>query len=107
MTRAQIFRLIWIDAFIAAGKFPLQREHLCVTFDISVPQASNDLRDFQKSFPGRITYDKSRKGYVATDGSAAAFDDAAHSAIFIACAAAARAADRLRAAHDAMPEAGR
>ncbi len=95
MSRAQIFRIIWIDAFITRGEFGLQRQHICATFDISIPQASHDLKRFQEMFPGRITYDRSLKRYRAAAGSAPAFRDTDHSAIFLACAAAAAVADRL------------
>jgi hypothetical protein len=97
MTRGKLLRLIWIDAFVETSECLLQREHICVTFDLSVPQASIDLRDFQALFPARLAYDKSAKGYRAAEGSAAVFDLAAHSAVFLACAAAARAADALDA----------
>lgn len=44
----------------------IRREHLMRKFDISTPQASVDLRDFQRLYPGKIKYDKSMKAYVAT-----------------------------------------
>jgi len=95
MTYAQILRLIWIDMFVANGDTPLQREHICVTFDISVPQASLDIKRFISLFPARLAYDRSRKGYTAAERSEPAFDGASHSAVALACSAAAKHAARL------------
>lgn len=97
MTRAQIMRIIWIDAYIEAGEFLLRRQHLCLAFDISIPQASKDLAMFQALFPDRLAYDRSEKGYRAAEGSDQAFPDHEHSAIFLACSFAAAAQRRLEA----------
>lgn len=43
----------------------INREHLERKFGISTPQASLDLRTYQKSNPGVIRYDLSTKRYVA------------------------------------------
>lgn len=103
MTRAQILRLIWIDMFVEAGEFQLQREHLRLAFDISIPQASLDLKRFAELFPGRLAYDKSRKGYTAVAGSYQVFDDASHSAVALACSAAAKYADRIDKLSEVRP----
>lgn len=95
MTRAQILRLIWIDMFIEDGEFLLRREHLRLAFDISIPQASIDLKRFAELFPGRLHYDKSRKGYIAASGSYQAFDSPSHSAVALACSAAAKYAQHI------------
>lgn len=95
MTRAQMMRMIWIDMFVATGEFGLQRAHLCAAFDISVPQASIDLRQFMALFPGRLVYDPSEKRYRAAPGSQAPFAEADHSAIAWACSRAAACAERL------------
>lgn len=42
------------------------RPHLERKFGISTPQASHDLREFQRLNPGRIAYDGRAKCYVAT-----------------------------------------
>ncbi len=97
MRRAQVMRMIWIDAYIEAGEFLLRRQHLRLAFDISIPQASADLAMFQGLFPGRIAYDKSEKGYRAAEGSRQAFEDHEHSAVFLACSFAADAQRRLEA----------
>lgn len=95
MTYAQIMRLIWIDMFVANGDSQLQREHIRVAFDISILQASIDIKRFISLFPGRLVYDKSRKGYLVAPGSKPAFDDASHSAVALACSAVAKHAARL------------
>jgi len=85
-------RLIWIDAFVTAGEFLLNRQHLQHAFDISRQQASLDLSLFQEMFPARLAYDLSLKGYKACTDSTPAFAPWQHSAIFTACRAAADAA---------------
>lgn len=75
MTRAQILRLIMIDALaeqMPAGA-PFRRAMLCEAFGISVPQASLDLACFQRLFPDRLKYDPRKKGYLARPGSTPAF----------------------------------
>ncbi|WP_180897151.1 hypothetical protein [Martelella soudanensis] len=96
-TRFQTMRLIWIDAFIEAGEFPLRRKHLCFAFDISDAQAAIDLKRFHGLFPDRLDYDRSDKGYRAAAGSSPVFLEVEHSAIFVACARAAHAHDRIAA----------
>lgn len=44
----------------------LNRGDLEREFDISTPQASVDLRNYQEAAPGNIEYDSSEKAYVAT-----------------------------------------
>jgi len=57
------YRQAWIAEMLAIYGF-INREHLQRKFDISVPQASNDLRVFMADHPKAITYDLSRKAYV-------------------------------------------
>ena len=44
----------------------INRSHIITKFGVSVPQASIDLRKFQKSYPGFVHYDVNRKCYVRT-----------------------------------------
>lgn len=44
----------------------LNRKDLEEEFDISTPQASVDLRNYQEAAPGNIEYDATEKSYVAT-----------------------------------------
>jgi hypothetical protein len=50
----------WLNAVGHIGRAALMGE-----FGISAAQASMDLRAFLEANPGRMTYDKSRKRYVA------------------------------------------
>lgn len=61
---AQAMRLIWIDAFLAAGH-ALNRADLVQAFGISVPQASLDLAEFRRRWPWRLAYLADRKVYRA------------------------------------------
>lgn len=97
MTYARALRLIWIDMFITDGQFLLQRDHLRLAFDISTAQASLDLKSFQTLFPGRLIYNKSRKGYCAAPNSAPVFEPREHSAISLACSIAAQRAKQMDA----------
>jgi predicted DNA-binding transcriptional regulator YafY len=42
----------------------LRRKDLTDQFEISVPQASADIAEYQERAPGNIEYDASRKGYI-------------------------------------------
>jgi hypothetical protein len=42
----------------------INREHIERKFGVSTPQASMDLRDYMRTNPGMIVYDKSSKRYV-------------------------------------------
>jgi hypothetical protein len=53
------FRLYW------EGR--INRMDLKIFFGISTPQASADLRDYQREAPNNINYDKSKKFYYATE----------------------------------------
>lgn len=55
-------RQIWILETIRVFGF-INREHLMKKFGISLPQSSNDLREFQLRYPNVLTYDKSQKCY--------------------------------------------
>ena len=51
-----IAETVWIFGFI-------NREHIERKFGVSTPQASTDLRLFQKLYPGVITYNLSTKRF--------------------------------------------
>ena len=53
------FRLFWEDG--------INRSDIVNFFDVSVPQASNDLRHYQKIAPNNVRYDTSLKKYFASD----------------------------------------
>lgn len=42
----------------------INRQHIERKFGVSTPQASLDLREFQRLNPGKIAYDKSAKRYT-------------------------------------------
>lgn len=71
----QRHRIAWIEETLRIFGF-INREHLQRKFDISTPQASNDLTIFQRLNPDAVTYDKSAKRYVSTK----ALDDVRRSA---------------------------
>jgi hypothetical protein len=54
----------WIAETLRVFGF-INREHLERKFGISTPQASLDLRAFQRAHPQMIQYDLSAKRYVA------------------------------------------
>jgi len=58
-------RLEWIDEMLDIYGF-INREHLIKKFGISVPQASADLKAYQRRWPDDVHYDKSAKRYVVT-----------------------------------------
>lgn len=82
MTFAKRMRMIWIDAVIDQS-LTLRRADLCQAFNISVPQASADIRDFITKYPSRMRYDRSGKCYRPGDP-APAFDRALHRPIILA-----------------------
>jgi hypothetical protein len=53
----------WIAETVGIFGF-INREHIVRKFGVSVPQASTDLRDFQRMHPKAIEYDKTAKCYV-------------------------------------------
>lgn len=55
-------RLAWIEETLRVFGF-INRAHLMIKFDISMPQASKDLQTFQKLNPGALHYDTSSKFY--------------------------------------------
>jgi len=59
-----IKRQEWIAETVRVFGF-INREHIARKFDVSIPQASMDLREFQKGNPGLITYNKTTKRYEA------------------------------------------
>ena len=58
-------RLRWIGEMLLVYGF-INREHLMKKFYVSKPTAAKDFGDFQKRFPGYMTYDLSQKQYVWT-----------------------------------------
>lgn len=84
MTRGQMHRLIWIDAWLSENRFGLQRAHIEEVFDISTAKASLDINLFNRLFPGRLSYDRSAKCYHPADGSQPVFGEAVRSAVFLA-----------------------
>ena len=56
----------WIAEAVRVYGF-INRDHLIRKFGMSVPQASYDLKEFQRVNPDAITYDKSAKRYVAAE----------------------------------------
>ena len=52
----------WIAETLHVFGF-INREHLCRKFGISVPQASTDLRTFQRENPQAINYNLTAKRY--------------------------------------------
>lgn len=64
MTWATDRRLDYIDWRLATHG-SIVRADLARTFSIATVQASYDLAAYQRDYPHAITYDKSRKCYVA------------------------------------------
>ncbi len=55
----------WIAEMLRIYGF-INRHHLMRKFEISTPQASNDLREFQAERPGLMKYNPNTKRYEAT-----------------------------------------
>jgi len=49
--------------WIAKRKAPFNRQDLIDAFDISMPQASNDIQTYIKMFPMALTYNMKKKRY--------------------------------------------
>jgi hypothetical protein len=73
VTFFQTLRMIWIDAVLWEDG-EIQRRDICENFDLSVPQASLDLRRYMQLHPGRIAYDRSAKVYRTIEGSKPYYD---------------------------------
>jgi hypothetical protein len=58
-------RQAWIAETVMIFGY-INRKHIMKKFDVSLPQASRDLRDFQKKNPGTLTYDTTGRQYLAT-----------------------------------------
>lgn len=58
-------RMEWIAETLRIFGF-INRDHIKRKFGISTPQASLDLREFQKLNPKSVVYDLQNKRYVAT-----------------------------------------
>jgi hypothetical protein len=56
-------RLEWIAEMLRIYGF-INRQHIMRKFGLSMPQASIDLRDFQKLYPKVAEYDLSAKAFV-------------------------------------------
>ncbi len=90
LTRFQAMRMIWIDGWLdRSPDIGLNRLHLCRAFDISVAQASADLKMFDRLFFGRLAYNPHVKAYFADPRSRIVFDPWQHEAVFAAAEAAA------------------
>lgn len=63
----QTLRLIWIDAVLTEDG-EIQRRDIWENFDLSIAQASLDLRRYQLTHPGRVAYDRSAKIYRTVEG---------------------------------------
>ena len=61
----QNHRLEWIAETVRVFGF-INRVHIERKFGVSTPQASADLRSFQRRYPGLVTYDKTQKRYIAS-----------------------------------------
>jgi hypothetical protein len=57
------FRMDWITEMLQIYGF-INRHHLMRKFDISMPQASMDIRAYIKAHPDAMIYDLSQKQYV-------------------------------------------
>lgn len=58
-------RIEWIGEMLRVYGY-INRCHIERMFGVSTPQASADLQEFQRRHPDAITYDPSRKRYVAS-----------------------------------------
>ena len=85
MIFSQRFRVVWIDAMVARG-FGINRADVTATFGVSKPQASTDLREHQRRFPGAMIYDTSLKRYTA-GSSRSGIDPAVQAAVLKAATA--------------------
>ena len=56
-------RLEWIAESLRVYGF-VNRKHIMTKFGLSTPQASIDLRDFQKLYPKVAEYDLSAKAFI-------------------------------------------
>jgi phenylalanyl-tRNA synthetase beta subunit len=57
----------WIDEMLSIYGF-INREHIMKKFDVSMPQASQDIQLFMRMWPGRMAYNKSSKRYERIEG---------------------------------------
>ena len=60
-------RMDWIAETLRVFGY-INREHLVRKFEISVPQAAIDFKNFQRRYPDAMEYDKSQKRYVRAKG---------------------------------------
>lgn len=58
---SQFLRLVWIDSRLEQGT--INRSDIAAAFGMSIPQASNDLKAYQKDHPDGIEYDHRAKTY--------------------------------------------
>jgi hypothetical protein len=58
------YRMEWIAETLRVFGF-INREHIERKFGLSTPQASLDLRDFQKLYPDAAEYNLTQKRYIS------------------------------------------
>lgn len=71
LTFAQLMRSVYIDIMLQRG--PLNRSDIAAAFQISVPQASNDILTFQTAYPELIAYDPRKRHYYRPANQSAAY----------------------------------
>jgi hypothetical protein len=74
LTFAQLMRSVYIDLKLQCG--PLNRSDIASAFQISIPQASNDILTFQTAYPQLIAYDPRKRQYYRPPNQAAAYPSA-------------------------------
>ena len=60
------YRHDWIAESVRIFGF-INRCHIMAKFDVSMPQASADIRETMKRFPGLMEYNKRTKRYVRAE----------------------------------------
>lgn len=74
-----VVRMMWIDDLVDE-EGQIGRGDICRAFNVSIPQASVDLRKYMAANPSRIAYDKSLKCYTQIEGSRPLFRVSARAA---------------------------
>lgn len=62
------YRLEWIKEIVQIYGF-INREHIAQKFDLSIVQASGDIKAFMEKYPGFLKYDPRSKRYLLEDNS--------------------------------------
>ena len=78
---AKCLRMIWIDAVLAEDG-DLNRADIERAFMVSKPQASADIKTFDRCYPGMIFYDASARTYRKVEGMPQIYSASAHRAAF-------------------------